>query len=97
MLFAIHCLDKAGALDLRMTTRPTHIAYLEAHNDALLYGGPLLAEDGKTPVGSLLIVEAASLAEATAFAEADPYAKAGLFDTVAIRQTTRVFPKAVTA
>ncbi|WP_445680999.1 YciI family protein [Radicibacter daui] len=92
MLFTIYCLDKANALDLRMVTRPTHIDYLDRHNDRLVYGGPLLGDDGKA-LGSLLIVEATDLADATAFAEADPYAQAGLFQSVTIKATSKVYPK----
>jgi uncharacterized protein YciI len=92
MLFTIYCLDKPDALELRMATRPAHIEYLDRFNDQLVYGGPLLGDDGKA-LGSLLIVEASDLAEATAFAEADPYAKAGLFQSVTIKATSKVYPK----
>ena len=92
MLFTIYCLDKPDALELRMATRPAHIEYLDRHNDRLVYGGPLLGDDGQA-LGSLLIVEAADLAAATAFAEADPYARAGLFQSVAIKATSKVYPK----
>lgn len=92
MLFTIYCLDKANALELRMATRPAHIEYLDRYNDRLVYGGPLLGDDGKA-LGSLVIVEATDLADATAFAEADPYTLAGLFQSVTIKATTRVYPK----
>ena len=94
MLYAITCLDKPGSLEVRLGNRPAHLAYLESQGDKLVTAGPLLSEDGQTPLGSLLVFEAASRAEAEAFAAGDPYALAGLFESVAIRPWRKVFPKA---
>ena len=94
MLYAIYCLDKPGSLEIRLGNRPAHLAYLEGQGDKLVTAGPLLSEDGQTPLGSLLVFEAASRAEAEAFAAGDPYALAGLFESVAIRPWRKVFPKA---
>ncbi|WP_114394711.1 YciI family protein [Oleisolibacter albus] len=94
MAFVLECLDKPGALDIRLANRPAHLAYLEARLDTLIVAGPLLADDGKTPVGSLLILDLETRAEAEAFAAADPYAQAGLFERVSIRAYRKVFPQA---
>ncbi len=94
MLYAIYCLDKSGSLEVRLGNRPAHLAYLESQGDRLVTAGPLLSDDGQTPLGSLLVFEADSLAEAEAFAAGDPYAAAGLFESVAIRPWRKVFPKA---
>jgi uncharacterized protein YciI len=82
-LFAIICLDKPGALDLRLATRDRHLAYAEA-TGRVRAGGAFLDPDGK-PEGSLLIVEADDIAAARAFAAADPYATAGVFASVEVR------------
>jgi uncharacterized protein YciI len=82
--FTLTCLDKPGALDLRMATREAHLAYLAGLGGAVKLGGPLLDADG-APCGSLLIVEAADLAGAQAVAAGDPYGQAGLFQSVEIR------------
>lgn len=94
MLFMFHCVDKAGAADVRAANRAEHLAYLEANADRLFAAGPLLSDDQGGMVGSLLIVECADFAAAQAFAAGDPYAKAGLFDSVTIRPWRRVYPKA---
>ena len=94
MLYAIYCLDKPGSLEVRLGNRPAHVAYLESQGEKLVTAGPLLSDDGQTPLGSLLVYEAGSLAEAQAFAAGDPYALAGLFESVAIRPWRKVFPKA---
>ena len=84
MLFAITCTDKPASLELRMATRPTHLAYLATYAAKLVLAGPLLDTDGR-PCGSLFLVEVADRAEAEGFAASDPYAKVGLFESTVIR------------
>jgi uncharacterized protein YciI len=75
------CLDKPGALELRMATREAHLAYVKARLDKVRLAGPLLDEnDGM--IGSHFILEADDLAAARAFSDQDPYARAGLFQRV---------------
>jgi len=93
MPYILECLDKPGHLDLRLKVRPDHLAYLEDRIAQVIVAGPILAEDGTTPVGSLLIVDAPDRAAAEAFAAADPYVKAGLFGQVSIRPWRKVFPQ----
>jgi uncharacterized protein YciI len=94
MQFAIICKDRADAGSLRQETRPRHIDYLNTFDSQLVYAGPLLQDDGQTPKGSLLVLEADGKAAAQAFAEDDPYAQAGLFESVEIHLVRQVFPKA---
>ena len=89
MLFAVICTDHPNQLDLRMATRPAHLEYLNQHLAQLRLVGPLIKEG--QPQGSLLVIEAGSLAEAEAFAAADPYAKAGLFAEVRVEAYRVVF------
>ena len=84
MLFAIACTDKPASLDLRMATRPAHLAYLATYVSKVFMAGPLLDVDNR-PAGSLLIVDVGDRAEAEGFADGDPYAKAGLFESTVIR------------
>ena len=83
-LFVLTCLDKPGALDLRMATREAHLAYADGCGDMVKLGGPLLDERGGM-IGSLIIIEAEDRAAADSFSAADPYRKAGLFTSVDIR------------
>jgi uncharacterized protein YciI len=76
-LFVITAFDNPGALQVRIDTRDTHLAYLNA-SGMVKVAGPLLDADGQM-IGSLLIVEAQDKAAAQAFADADPYKLAGLF------------------
>ncbi len=84
MLFALLCTDKPDSLQIRLDTRPDHLAFLESLGDALKFAGPFLGEDGK-PCGSLVMVEAADKEAALVIAGNDPYAKAGLFSAVEAR------------
>ena len=92
MIYVFLCEDKPGGLQLRLDTRPAHIAYLTQLNEAgtLKFAGPFLGDDGK-PIGSLVAVEAADLAAAKSLVANDPYAQAGLFATVEIQPWSWTF------
>ncbi len=92
MLYALWCTDKPGHLQVRMDTRPAHVAYLTRLNEegVLKIAGPLLDADSK-PCGSMLVLKAETPEDARAFAAADPYAIAGLFETVEIKPFNWVF------
>jgi uncharacterized protein len=89
-LFALICLDKPGALALRMATRQAHFAYAGGQPGVVKLGGPFLDAAGDM-AGSLIIIEAADLAAAEAFSAADPYRLAGLFERVDIRPWRATF------
>jgi uncharacterized protein YciI len=90
MLFALICTDKPSSLDLRLASRPQHLAYLETYQDRIVQAGALLDADGRA-CGTVLIIDVADAAAAAGFAEADPYARAGLFESVVIRPYRQVF------
>ena len=94
MLVMMVCIDKPGHLDLRLKTRPQHLAWIQASTQKLMYAGPILADDGETPMGSLILVEFDTLAAARAFQKTDPYAIAGLFERVTVQPTRKVLPAA---
>ena len=85
MLFALICTDKPNGLAIRKANRPDHLAYLASLGDALVFAGPFTEEDGETMNGSLVVVEAPSLAAVREIADSDPFARAGLFAAVEIR------------
>ncbi|MFC3227042.1 YciI family protein [Marinibaculum pumilum] len=87
MYFVVFGTDRPGTEQLRLDTRPSHQQHLRAHPHpvTVLHGGPTLTADGARMNGSMLVVEADSLADVEAFVADDPYSKAGLFATVEIR------------
>ena len=89
MLYAIICIDKPGALDIRKANREAHLDHVKGSNGQVVQAGPFLDEEGNM-CGSLLIFEAEGVAEAQAWADADPYAQAGVFKSVEVRPWNRV-------
>lgn len=89
MLYIIYQIDKPGGEAIRAATRDDHFAYLDAHADILVLGGAMLAEDGTTRTGSVLIVNVPDRAAADAFSENEPFRKAGLFERVEINRMRR--------
>lgn len=85
MLFTLYCVDRADSLDLRLATRLQHLDYVAASGAMIRAAGPLLADDGETMIGSLIVLEAANRAEAESWVRNDPYSKAGLFERVDVR------------
>ncbi|MBZ6377478.1 hypothetical protein B5C34_04725 [Pacificimonas flava] len=90
--YAIHCIDKPHAGDLRAETRAAHLDHIRSKGEDVLIAGPLLDGEG-SPIGSLLVIDFADRKEAIAFAAADPYAQAGLFASVAVTSWRQVLPE----
>ena len=88
MRFAVICLDKPGALTIRMETRAAHLAYLQS-TGVVEMAGPFLDAAGQM-TGSLLILQVESLAAAQAWAAGDPYGMAGLFASVSVMEWKKV-------
>ena len=84
MLFALLCTDKPQSLELRMSVRSDHLKYLESLGDSLKAAGPFTTDEG-SPIGSLVIIEAADRTAAKVMADNDPYARVGLFASVEIK------------
>jgi uncharacterized protein YciI len=62
---------------------------LETHQDVLVLGGALLADDGLQRTGSCLIINVPSREEAEEFSRNEPFRKAGLFKSVKITRMRR--------
>jgi uncharacterized protein len=84
MHFVIHCLDKQGAVPLRLANYEAHKAYLGTAPVRILVSGPLLAPDHETMIGSFFLVEAETEAAVQAFHDADPFKKNGVWERVSI-------------
>ena len=87
MRVALICIDKAGALQVRLDNRAAHLEYIAA-TGVVEMAGPFL--DAGAMVGSLVVLDVDDLAAAQDWAAGDPYAKAGLFASVDIREWKKV-------
>lgn len=92
-LFVITCLDKPDHLPVRLANRAAHLEYSRGWQDKMITGGPLLAGDGETMIGSHLVIDLPDEAAVRDWCANDPYAKAGLFESVTIRRFKQVFPQ----
>jgi uncharacterized protein len=77
--------DQAASLRANRTIMDAHWQYELSIRHRILAAGSLRSDDGLTPNGSLLIVEAANRDEAMALILADPATKAGLRGSITIR------------
>ena len=73
MPFAIFALDRPDAGTMRADNRPAHLEHLDRHAAKLLAGGAVFADDGATPVGSLIVFDSEDRAEVEAFVAGDPF------------------------
>ena len=85
MLFVATCIDKPGALPVRLENRPAHLAYLGYLGDRVKAAGALLSPDGQSPIGSMIVFDAETRAEVDGCLADDPYTKAGLFGSVDVK------------
>lgn len=89
MLYIIYQIDKPNCGEIRAAQRQAHFKYLDDHEDILVLGGAMLAEDGSTRIGSVLIINVPSREEAERFSANEPFRKAGLFERVEITRMRR--------
>jgi uncharacterized protein YciI len=93
MLFAFHLVDRADAGDLRARVRPAHKDYLAQVAQQIAFAGPLLADDGQTMLGSLLVIDFADRAAAQAWLQQEPFTRAGLYATSQVHAFANLWPQ----
>eukprot|EP00002_Diphylleia_rotans_P019263 TRINITY_DN372_c0_g1_i1.p2 TRINITY_DN372_c0_g1~~TRINITY_DN372_c0_g1_i1.p2 ORF type:complete len:101 (-),score=20.15 TRINITY_DN372_c0_g1_i1:22-324(-) len=81
-LFVIHAIDRPNSVALRMETRPKHLEYLSQQR--VILAGPMLSDDGQSPIGSMVVIAAESISAAKQIADNDPYNVVGLFESVRV-------------
>ncbi len=89
MLYIIYQEDGPGSVALREQHKPAHFDYLDQHKDILVLGGAMLADDGETRIGSVLIINVPSRDDAERFSAKEPLRQAGVFREVKITRMRR--------
>ncbi|MET4219272.1 uncharacterized protein YciI [Bradyrhizobium sp. LB8.2] len=87
MLFAIHAIDRTGALPTRLANYDAHKSFLSDTSRfgvKIVMSGPLVSDDGERMIGSLFLIEAPGRSEVEAFNRADPFAAADIWEKVTI-------------
>ena len=85
MLYAIHCLDHANALSIRLENYDAHREYLNATETDIILAGPVTADDRSTPIGSFMIISVNNQEEAEHFNQGDPFYRLNVWDKASIR------------
>ena len=85
MLYAIHCLDHANALSIRLENYDAHREYLNATETDIVLAGPVTADDRSTPIGSVMIISVNNHEEAALFNQGDPFYRLNVWDKASIR------------
>ncbi len=93
MLFSLHLTDRLDAGELRQRVRPEHKAYLAQVAERIAFAGPLLADDGQTMLGSLLVIDFADRAMALAWLESEPFTRAGLYGEAQVHAFSNLWPQ----
>lgn len=78
--FFIRAFYKPDSLELREAAMAAHLAHVRAHRDRIHFAGPLLSDDGATPIGTMCVIDVPDRAAAEAYAAGDGYAQAGLLE-----------------
>lgn len=89
MLFVIIGHDAPDGAQKRPAVRPAHLEHLQPLSEAgrVKLAGPFLDK-----TGSLIVIEAGSLAEVWALVARDPYVTEGVFNRVEVKPFQQVFP-----
>jgi uncharacterized protein len=93
MLYAFTLVDNPGSAELRLRVRDAHKAYLANVADRIAFAGPLLAEDGETMLGSLLVIDFADRAAALAWMRDEPFTHAGLYASAQVHAFRNLWPQ----
>jgi uncharacterized protein YciI len=93
MLYVLTLMDKPAAGELRHQIRPVHKAYLAEIQDRIAFAGPLMADDGVTMVGSLLVIDFPDRQAATTWLAQEPFVQAGLFSSTAVYAFLNLWPQ----
>jgi uncharacterized protein YciI len=91
-LFALHAIDRPGALPHRMEHYAAHRAFIETegeHGITVVLSGPLQSDDGEVMTGSLFIIEAPDRETVEAFAKADPFCRENVWGEISITRFHR--------
>jgi uncharacterized protein YciI len=95
VIFVFHLLDKPDSTALRNAVRSEHKAYLGQMADRMAFAGPLLSDDGKTMIGSLLAIDFASREEAEQWQADEPFMRAGIYASSSVLPFTNLWPQKV--
>ena len=84
MLFVYSAIDCHDKSELRAKNNAAHVKYVYLYGLKIVHAGPLVCDDGVSPIGTLIIIDALDRQAAQEFIDNDPYVKAGLFSQISL-------------
>jgi uncharacterized protein YciI len=78
----VHALDRLASGALRDELREAHQAYLSKHASIVMTHGPLVTDDDKGSIGSVLLLDVPAMDAARAFLEKEPFYSHGVYQEV---------------
>jgi uncharacterized protein len=95
VIYVFRLIDKPGAAVLRDTVRPAHKAYLGLVAERIAFAGPLVSDDGRFMIGSLLAIDFPTREAATAWLASEPFTRAGLYSGTEVSAFVNLWPQKV--
>ncbi|GAA1711225.1 YciI family protein [Isoptericola hypogeus] len=86
MEFFCYHRDRPGSAALRERLNDEHLAYMDGFASRMIARGPTMADDGRTPTGSVHILDLPNPEAARAFAFDEPNYQAGAYRDVLLRR-----------
>ncbi len=77
-----HGIDKPEGPEIRAANRDAHEAYLDEHGTSIMCRGPMLADDGASPLGSVILMDIPDMAAGRALLEKEPFFKADCYQDI---------------
>jgi uncharacterized protein len=93
MLYTFVLLDRPDGAALRQRVRPEHKAWLAGVGDRIAFAGPLTTDDGRSMIGSLLVIDFASREAAQAWLANEPFTRAGLYASTSVHAFANLWPQ----
>ncbi|MCB1715472.1 MAG: YciI family protein [Candidatus Competibacteraceae bacterium] len=93
MLFSFYILDRPDTSEQRLALRPAQYEHLGKVEDRILTGGPLLADDGETMIGSLLVIDFPDQMAAENWLANAPFTTGGVFGEATVRPYKSNWPR----
>lgn len=93
MIYIFSLIDKPDSGALRQRIRPEHKACLASMAERIAFAGPLVTDDGRTMLGSLLAIDFDSREAAHAWLADEPFTRAGLYASTSIHAFVNLWPQ----
>ena len=79
---ASYVIDGPDGPEIRAANKDAHEAYLNDHGGSIMSRGPVLAGDGASPIGSVILMDIPDMAAGRALLGNEPYFKAGCYQDI---------------